>query len=264
MLDALGLIFCLTCAPAAQSAAAPAAVDVALVLAVDISASMDEDEFALQRAGYVEALRHPDFIRALRSGPNRRIALAYFEWAGTVRDDATVPWQVVDGPESAAAFADRIAQRPFRSFRGTSISGALAFGTELLDRSGFAAERRVIDISGDGPNNIGLPVMVTRDAAVAEGIVVNGLPIMIRPSLAFQNLDQYYFQCVTGGPGAFVLPIRDASEFATAIRRKLILEVSGGEAPAHAVPAANAPIDCQQGERDRRRYSDPFFPELDR
>jgi hypothetical protein len=264
MLDALGMLFCLSCAPAVQAAAAPVPVDVALVLAVDISSSMDEDEFALQRAGYVEALRHPDFIRAVRAGGNHRIALAYFEWAGTVRDDAMVPWQIIDGQEAAAAFADRIAQRPFRNFRGTSISGALAFGAGLLDESGVTAERRVIDISGDGPNNIGAPVIPTRDAAVAEGIVVNGLPIMIRPSPTFQNLDQYYSQCVTGGPGAFVLPIHDASEFATAIRRKLILEVSGGEAPARIMPAGEAPIDCQQGERDRRLYSDPYFPELDR
>jgi hypothetical protein len=175
-----------------------------------------------------------------------------------------IDWQVIDGPASAAAFAERLAARPFRSFRGTSISGALAFGAEMLDTAGIFATRRVIDISGDGPNNIGLPVAATRDATVADGIVVNGLPIMIRPSPTFQNLDQYYAQCVTGGPGAFVLPIQDASEFATAIRRKLILEVSGNEAPARIVPAAATPIDCQQGERDRRLYSDPYFPELDR
>ncbi len=264
MLDALGLLLCLACTSAAQAVAAPIPVDVALVLAVDISTSMDRDEFALQRAGYVDALRHPDFIRAVRAGANGRIALAYFEWAGTVRDDAMVPWQVIDGPESAAAFADRVAQRPFRSFRGTSISTALAFGADLLDRADVAAERRVIDISGDGPNNIGLPVTAARDAAVADGVVVNGLPIMIRPSLTFRNLDQYYARCVTGGPGAFVLPINDASEFAIAIRRKLILEVSGKAAPVRVMPAAETPIDCQQGERDRRLYSDPYFPELDR
>jgi hypothetical protein len=264
MLDTLGLLFCLGCASVALAIAAPVPVDVALVLAVDVSSSMDEDEFALQRAGYVEALRHPDFIRAVRAGANGRIALAYFEWAGTVRDDAMVSWQVIDGTESAAAFADRIAVRPFRNFRGTSISGALAFGAGLLEQSGFATERRVIDISGDGPNNVGPPVIPTRDAAIAEGIVVNGLPIMIRPSPTFQNLDQYYAQCVTGGPGAFVLPIEDASEFATAIRRKLILEVSGETAPARIVPTAATPIDCQQGERDRRLFSDPYFPELDR
>lgn len=274
MLDALSLLACLACAQAAPLAV-PAngiAVDVELVLAVDISQSMDENEFALQRAGYVEALRHPDFIKAVRSGTTGRIALAYFEWAGTVRDDAVIAWQVIDGTESANAFADRIEARPFRSFRGTSISGALAFGAELFDGTAFDATRSVIDISGDGPNNIGLPVTMTRDAALAKGIVINGLPILISPSPTFSHLDQYYAECVTGGPGSFVLPIYAASEFTTAIRRKLILEVSGIANPwaypwadpkAVRIDAA-APIDCLQGERDRRFFSDPFFPELDR
>lgn len=272
MLDALSLLACLACAQAAPLAAplaAPAnaiAVDVELVLAVDISQSMDENEFALQRAGYVEALRHPDFIKAVRSGTTGRIALAYFEWAGTVRDDAVIAWQVIEDAESANAFADRIEARPFRSFRGTSISGALAFGAELLDGTAFDATRSVIDISGDGPNNIGLPVAMTRDAALAKGIVINGLPILISPSPTFSHLDRYYAECVTGGPGSFVLPVHAASEFTTAIRRKLILEVSGDPWPnprAVRIEAA-APIDCLQGERDRRFFSDPFFPELDR
>ena len=266
MLDAL-LLACLTCAQAAPIASLPEplAVDVELVLAVDISLSMDEKEFALQRAGYVEALRHPDFIQAVRSGSTGRIALAYFEWAGTVRDDALIGWQVIDSAESANSFADKVAARPFRSFRGTSISSALAFGAELFDRTDFQGERSVIDISGDGPNNIGPPVTTTRDAAVAKGITINGLPILIRPSPTFSHLDQYYAQCVTGGPGSFVLPVYKTAEFSMAIRRKLILEVSGIRGKATIIPAdAVAPIDCLQGERDRRFLSDPYFPELDR
>ena len=267
MLDALRLLACLACAQATP-AASPTdalAVDVELVLAVDISLSMDEKEFALQRAGYVEALRHPDFIRAVRAGPTGRIAIAYFEWAGTVRDDGVIGWRIIDSAESANSFADKVAARPFRSFRGTSISGALAFGTELFDRTSFEGERSVIDISGDGPNNIGPPVTATRDEAIAKGIVINGLPILIRPSPTFSHLDQYYAQCVTGGPGSFVLPIHAAAEFSTAIRRKLILEVSGTQDKAKVVLAgADAPIDCLQGERDRRSLSDPYFPELDR
>ncbi len=267
MLDALSLIACLACTQAVPVAAPrdALAVDVELVLAVDISRSMDEREFALQRAGYVEALRHPDFVTAVRAGATGRIAIAYFEWAGTVRDDATIAWQVIDGNESANAFADKIAARPFRSFRGTSISGALAFGTGLFDHAAFEAERSVIDISGDGPNNTGPSVTALRDAALAKGIVINGLPILVNPSPTFSHLDQYYAQCVIGGPGSFVLPIHAASEFSTAIRRKLILEVSGIENKARVVPAtADAPIDCLQGERDRRFLSDPYFPELDR
>ena len=266
MLDAL-LLACLACAQAAPiaSRAEPLAVDVELVLAVDISLSMDEKEFALQRAGYVEALRHPDFIQAVRSGNTGRIALAYFEWAGTVRDDAIINWQIIDSAESANSFADKVAARPFRSFRGTSISTALGFGAGLFDRTNFAGERSVIDISGDGPNNVGPPVTAMRDAATSKGIVINGLPILISPSPTFKHLDQYYAQCVTGGPGSFVLPIYTAAEFSTAIRRKLILEVSGIQDEATVMPVdADAPIDCLQGERDKRFFSDPYLPELDR
>ncbi|RUV18407.1 DUF1194 domain-containing protein [Mesorhizobium sp. M7A.F.Ca.MR.245.00.0.0] len=267
MLDALRLLACLACAQAAPAASPrdALAVDVELVLAVDISLSMDEKEFALQRSGYVEALRHPDFIKAVRAGATGRIALTYFEWAGTVRDDAVIGWQIIDSAESANSFADKVAARPFRSFRGTSISGALAFGTELFDRTSFHGERSVIDISGDGPNNIGPPVTATRDAATAKGIVVNGLPILISPSPTFSHLDQYYAQCVIGGPGSFVLPIYAAAEFSTAIRRKLLLEVSGIQDEVRSIPIdAATPIDCLQGERDRRFLSDPYFPELDR
>jgi hypothetical protein len=181
-----------------------------------------------------------------------------------VREDGVIAWQVIDSSESANAFADRIEARPFRSFRGTSISGALAFGAGLFEGTRFDAARSVIDISGDGPNNTGLPVATTRDAAVAKGIVINGLPILISPSPTFRHLDQYYDDCVTGGPGSFVLPIYAASEFATAIRRKLILEVSGIADPTVVPVDAAVPIDCLQGERDRRFYSDPYFPELDK
>lgn len=265
MLKLLSLLACLACAEAAPMPAIGdgTVVDVELVLAVDISQSMDEEEFALQRAGYVEALRHPDFISAVRSGPKGRIALAYFEWAGVVRDDGLIAWQVIDGVGSANAFADKIADRPFRSFRGTSISGALGFGAGILEKNGFSAPRRVIDISGDGPNNAGLPVATTRDAALANGIIINGLPILISPSPSVSHLDRYYADCVIGGPGSFVLPIYAASEFSTAIRRKLIQEVSGVD-DAGRIVDAQAPTDCLLGERLRRRFSDPYFPELDR
>ncbi|RWE36125.1 DUF1194 domain-containing protein [Mesorhizobium sp.] len=266
MLEMFSLLACLACAEAAPLPAPgqDMAVDVELVLAVDISQSMDEGEFVLQRAGYVDALRHPDFIRAVRSGSNGRIALAYFEWAGVVRDDGVIGWQIVDGQESADAFADKIAQRPFRSFRGTSISGALGFGAGLLEKTGFSAPRRVIDISGDGPNNSGLPVAMIRNAVLARGIVINGLPILISPSPSIGHLDAYYADCVTGGPGSFVLPIYSAAEFSTAIRRKLIQEVSGITRETTVRIEAAPPVDCLQAERDRRKYSDPYFPELDR
>ena len=241
------------------------AVDLELVLAVDVSESMDPEEFAIQRAGYAAALRHPGFIHAVLSGPNGRIALSYFEWAGTVRPRSAVPWQVINGADSARAFAERLESLPVHVFRGTSISAALDFGITSIQTNGFDGARRVIDISGDGPNNFGGPVEQARDAAVGRGIVVNGLPILIRPSPIFPAIDSYYAECVTGGAGSFVLPIRTTAEFATAIRRKLILEVSGASPDPRVVPAqANAPVDCLIGERTRQRLSDRFYPELDR
>jgi hypothetical protein len=262
----IGLMLCLGCDLAAQvTSARGEPVDVELVLAVDISGSMDAGEFALQRAGYVAALRHPDFIDAVRAGLHGRIALTYFEWAGTVREETRVPWRLVDGASTAEAFAAMLESRPVRSFRGTSISSALIRGTGLFGDNSFDGHRRVIDVSGDGPNNIGMPVVLARDAAVMAGITVNGLPILIRPSLTVRELDRYYAECVTGGPGSFVLPIRHASEFATAIRRKLILEVSGAAATHRFIPAQAAqPMDCERGERERRIFSDPYLPQLDK
>lgn len=266
MLEALAFLACIACdTPAKTLHVDIATVDVELVLAVDVSRSMDLEEFALQRAGYVAALRHPDFVAAVLAGANRRVAITYFEWAGTVREDSVVPWQLIDGAESAAAFADLLEARPFSGFRGTSISGAVTFGAGLFARNDAEGWRRVIDISGDGPNNAGLPITAARDAAVAAGIIINGLPILVRPSRTTESLDAYYAECVIGGPGAFVLPIRQVSEFATAIRRKLILEVSGTFDPSTTIKVqAEAPADCLAGERDRQRFSDPYFPGLDR
>ena len=261
----LGLLLCLGCdlPPAKTVSVASLPVDVELVLAVDVSRSMHEEEFALQREGYVAALRHPDFINAVRAGLYGRIALSYFEWAGTVRDGTQVPWGIIDSKESADAFADMLERLPFDTYRGTSISGALSFGSNLFDANDFDGQRQVIDVSGDGPNNAGEPVLAARDRTLAQGIIVNGLPILINPSRTVEELDRYYAECVTGGPGSFVLPIRDRAEFATAIRRKLVLEVSGTESvpPVVRIDAA-VPFDCQKGERDRRFFSDPFFPEV--
>ncbi|MET0575015.1 MAG: DUF1194 domain-containing protein [Mesorhizobium sp.] len=262
MISARAVLACLVFA-AAEARAEP--VDVELVLAVDVSESMDREEFAIQRAGYVAALRAPDFIAAARSGPNGRVAVTYFEWAGTVRTASLVPWQVIGDRDSAYDFAAKLEARPFATFRGTSISGALAFGVSALQANGFEGGRLVIDVSGDGPNNFGPPVTAARDAAVARGITVNGLPILVRPSSIFPDMDRYYSECVIGGPGAFALPIRAVSEFSTAIRRKLILEVSGNPHGVAIVPAAaESPVDCMVGEKARRSLSDRFYPLLDR
>ena len=238
MLSTLGLSLCLGCGVVSASASA---VDVELVLAVDVSRSMDADEFTLQRAGYVEAIRHPDFVAAVRAGLRGRIAIAYFEWAGTIRQESLIQWQIIDGQDSAEAFAAALAGRPFGGYLGTSISSAIAFGAGLFDDNAMEGARKVIDVSGDGPNNAGPPVAAARDRAVSAGIVVNGLPILIRPSATVRDLDRYYADCVVGGPGSFVLPIRAPGEFATAIRQKLILEVSGTHSrTAHYPGGGNA------------------------
>jgi len=247
------------------AAAAPTEVDVALVIAVDVSESMDRGELAVQRAGYVAAFTHPELLRAVRAGRTGRIAVTYVEWAATVRRGTVVPWQVIDGDAAAERFAAAIAAHPSGSFRGTSISAALAYGAEALDSSGLAAARRVIDVSGDGPNNIGGLVTRARDAVVAGGIIVNGLPILIRPSPSYPPMDAYYAACVIGGPGAFVMPVRRVSELAEAIRRKLVMEVSGLPAAGAIVQAASGPaVDCLAGEKLRRALTDRFYPGLDR
>jgi hypothetical protein len=243
--------------------AAGQAVDVAIVLAVDASASVDGVELAVQRGGYARALRHADLVRAVRNGAEGRIALAYIEWGGQVHRDAVLQWTVIDDPDSAAGFAAAIEALPIRTSLGTSISRALDFARTLIATAPVTAARRTIDVSGDGPNNLGPPVTAARDRAVAAGIVVNGLPILIVPSASFREIDRSYADCVIGGFGAFLLAARSAEDLAPAIRRKLILEISGLEPPARILPAAtNGPVDCLIGERIRRERIDRIFPGL--
>lgn len=171
-------------------------VDVELVIAVDISYSMDPDEQALQREGYVLALTSKEFLNALRQGANGKIAVTYFEWAGQFDQKIVMPWRLVDGPESADALAAEIARAPYRRATRTSISGALRFAKPLFDDSGYKGLRRVIDVSGDGANNSGPLVVPTRDDVLAAGITINGLPIVLKRSrpgtLDIEDLDIYY------------------------------------------------------------------------
>jgi Protein of unknown function (DUF1194) len=206
-------------------------VDLELVLAVDISYSMDPEEQALQREGYITALTSPEFLTALREGQHGRIVATYVEWAGTVEQRVIVPWQVIDGRASADAFARAIATAPYRRAYRTSISGALQFAMPLFESSGHRGLRRVIDVSGDGANNQGPMVTLARHEVLAKGITINGLPIVLkRPSPAtmdIPDLDIYYEDCVIGGPAAFVIPIKDRDQFKEATRTKLVLEVAG-------------------------------------
>ena len=159
-------------------------VNVELVIAVDISYSMDMDELAIQREGYAQAIVSKDFLQALRAGPGK-VAVTYFEWSMSGDERIIIPWRVIDGPESADAVAAEIMKTPVRRGSRTSISGAINIALQLFEENPYHGFRRVIDISGDGPNNDGAPVTGARDAALAKGIVINGLPIMVKePSLS--------------------------------------------------------------------------------
>ncbi len=245
-------------APAVPARAADVPVDLELVLAVDVSGSMDMEERELQRAGYMAALVHPEVLHAIAAGPLGRIAVTLVEWAGGTVQTVAVPWRLVDSTASAEAFVKELAGAPMLRQRGTSISAALLFSAELFTDSGFEGLRKVIDVSGDGPNNSGPPVLPARDAVLARGIEINGLPIMLRPSAGFggiSNLDLYYEDCVIGGPGAFVVPVHNLDHMAEAVRRKLVLEIAG--APPEVVPAQirrEPRIDCMIGEHLRRQW----------
>lgn len=230
-------------------------VDVELVLAVDVSYSMDMDELAIQREGYAQAIQSKEFLQALKVGPNGRIAVTYFEWAASSDQKIIIPWRLIDGPETADAVAGEIMKTPIRRASRTSISGAIGFAMPLFDEDPYHGIRRVIDVSGDGPNNNGGPVTVARDAALEKGIVINGLPIMVKePSYStmdIDNLDYYYEDCVVGGPGSFVIAIKDRDKFKEAIRTKLLMEVAGRTPPmVHVADKEKEPrVNCMIGEK---------------
>jgi hypothetical protein len=216
---------------------------------------MDMDELAIQREGYAQAIVSKDFLQALRAGPGSKVAVTYFEWSMSGDEKIIIPWRVIDGPESADAVAAEIMKTPVRRGSSTSISGAINFAVQLFEENPYRGLRRVIDISGDGPNNDGAPVTGARDAALAKGIIINGLPIMVKePSYStidIENLDLYYEDCVIGGPGAFIMTIKDREKFQEAIRTKLVLEVAGLTPERRIVPAAEKEprVPCLIGEK---------------
>jgi hypothetical protein len=238
-----------------QQVADKQAVDVELILAVDVSYSMDLDELAIQREGYAQAIVSREFLQALKSLPNGKVAVTYFEWAASSDQKIIIPWRLIDGPETADAVAAEILKTPVRRASRTSISGAIYFAMPLFDEDPYKGPRRVIDISGDGPNNNGAPVLGARDEALAKGIIINGLPIMVKePSYStmdIDNLDWYYEDCVIGGPGSFVVSIKDREKFKEAIRAKLLLEVAGLTPERRMVPVAEKEprVSCLVGEK---------------
>ncbi|HZQ02189.1 MAG TPA: DUF1194 domain-containing protein [Reyranella sp.] len=206
-------------------------VDLALALAIDISGSIDPEEAKLQREGYVLAFRDPTIVHAILGGPNGRIAVAYFEWSDSWMQKLLVDWTLLDSEPSIAAFARRLEDAPISIARRTSISGAIRYSIPLFARAPYDADRKVLDISGDGSNNDGMLVTDMRYEALKERIVINGLPIMNdRPNpFGFPNetdLDKYYLACVTGGPHSFVEVARNFDDFPRAVRKKLLQEVA--------------------------------------
>jgi hypothetical protein len=238
-------------------------VDLELVLAVDVSRSMDLTEQKLQKDGYIAALQHPEVLAAIAAGMLGKIAVTYVEWAGAGSQQVVASWTLIEDGQSAASFAGQISAAETSYIRRTSISGALAFASGLFDRNGFNGMRQVIDVSGDGPNNSGSPVLPVRQAVLDRGITINGLPIMIHEDrfsgYSIRELDLYYEDCVIGGPGAFLVTVDSVDRIAEAIRRKLVLEIAG--APARMLRAQFAEqrpkMDCLIGERLWRQRMDP-------
>ena len=226
------MLLLLFASQAAPAAPAPTEVDLKLVLATDVSGSVDNDEFRIQRDGTAQAFSDPDVIKAIQSGSLGRIAVAMFDFSSPQLAKIVVDWHVIKDKASAEAFADLIRESPRSPGRRTSVSSALQVGSLLLESSekDIIATRRVIDVSGDGPNNDGDAMMEVHDKTLAQGIVINGLPIMDEGGNGyFRDLDKYYAACVAGGRGAFVVVVHSFKDFGAAMRRKLILEISQNE-----------------------------------
>ena len=218
--------------PAAR-AAEP--VDLLLVLAADVSRSVTEPKFKLQREGAAAAITHPEVVRAIASGPHRRIAICFVEWATAGQQNVVIDWTVIGDGEAARSFSGKLVEIP-RSFAGsTSISNAIDFSVTQIERAPFTAERRVIDISGDGNNNSGRSVTEARDDALAKGITINGLVILTPLSESFRpehthppgGLEKYFQDNVIGGFGAFTVVAESHESFGRALTKKLIAEIAG-------------------------------------
>ncbi|NDH62687.1 MAG: DUF1194 domain-containing protein [Alphaproteobacteria bacterium] len=227
-------------ATAATPVKADMPVDLQLVLAVDVSRSIDEVEAELQRRGYIDALTNDRVIDAILSGEHRRIAICYTEWAGTHYQTVVIDWTVLDSPAAARRFAEKLTEAPRASQSWTAVGAALAHAGQRFESPGFAAKRRVIDVSGDGRTNDGPPAEIVRDKLVAQGIVINGLPVMMNrtnfgrpPDLL---LDKYYEESVIGGPGSFMIVADNFDHFSRAVRTKLVREISDADGPRRSSP----------------------------
>jgi Protein of unknown function (DUF1194) len=217
-------------------------VDLLLVLAADISNSVDEVKFQLQRSGYAAAFSDPRVIEAIRSGPNGRIAVTFVEWSGPLSQKIVIDWTVIGDDMTARLFGDHLVEAARAFANSTSISAGIDFAMTQLDRAPYEARRRVIDVSGDGDNNGGRDVAAARDEAIAKGVTINGLVILTETPTPWNSrhtnplggLANYYRNNVIGGPGAFVMVAGNANSFGDVIVKKLISEI------AQAVPRQRA------------------------
>ncbi|HEY2134562.1 MAG TPA: DUF1194 domain-containing protein, partial [Xanthobacteraceae bacterium] len=216
------------------AAAAAETVDLLLVFAADVSRSIDQPKFQLQRDGYAAAITNPRVLDAIRSGPHHRIGVCFVEWSGAGAQKVVIDWTVIRDSASAQQFASQLVEAP-RSFADrTSISGAIEFAMAQLDKPPFEGARHTIDVSGDGTNNAGRDVKLARDEALAKGITINGLVILSERPLSWNaehtnppgGLDKYYQDNVVGGPGAFVMVAEDFNSFGQAIINKMIAEIA--------------------------------------
>ncbi len=236
----------------AGSSSAEVPVDLELILAIDVSRSMTPRELEIQRRGYAEALVSDDVVQAIGLGPHGQIALMYVEWAGYYSQRQIVDWSLIRTREDAKAFAERLTADFNEALRRTSISGIIEYAIPRFEQNGYDGQRHVIDISGDGPNNQGRPVLSARADAEARNITINGLPLMTREGMGSQwhldDLDQYYRHCVITGPTAFVIPVLKWEDFPAAVRQKLVLELVN-QLPEHEHVHHAEGYDCLIGEK---------------
>jgi hypothetical protein len=224
---ALALFGPASAAPAPAAPSQQTEVDVALVLAIDASGSIDHNEAELQRKGIAEAFLSKEVIQAIQSGSLGRIGVAAIYFSSRQYGVMSVPvnWMIVRDQKSAEDFVRTLISAPRQSARGTSISDALELSQRMLEKGPYRSAKQVVDVSGDGENNAGRRLLDVRDELLAQSITINGLPII--DETTSQDLDKYYEGCVIGGPGSFVVAAKGFGDFARAMRRKLILEISG-------------------------------------
>jgi hypothetical protein len=247
MLGAIrSLLLLIAIATVAPGARAAEPVDLLLVLAADVSRSVDQAKFQLQREGYAAAISDKRVLEAISSGRHRRIAMAFVEWSGVSAQKLVIDWTLIDGPDAARKFGDQLLELPRSFAERTSISGGIDFSMGVLARAPFESPRRTIDVSGDGTNNSGRDITLARDDALAAGVTINGLVILSDRPMAWNpehtnppgGLENYFRNNVIGGPGAFVIVAQDFNSFGQAIIKKLIAEIAEAPSP---LPIGKAP-----------------------